>query len=81
MTCKFIYVYTCGNIQDELSCVMRKPAFCIWGNKNVDQLRSNCAADRSLFSQPSAVPLLSKSEIPSLQPSSVVVQPSLCGTW
>ena len=29
----------------------------------------------------STIPLLSKSKISSLLPSSVVVQPSLCGTW
>ena len=29
-----------------LSCVMRKPAFCICENKDANQLRSNCAADQ-----------------------------------
>ena len=31
-----------------VSRVMRKPAFCIFKNKDADQLRSNCAADQRL---------------------------------
>ena len=31
-----------------MSLVMRKPAFCIYENKDADQLRSHCAADRRL---------------------------------
>ena len=44
---------------------MRKPAFCIYENKDADQLRSNCAADQRLCFRfmDSAIPLLSKSEI------------------
>ena len=56
---------------------MRKPAFCmICENKGADQLRSNCAADQGLCFRyiDSMTPLLSKSEISSLWPSSVVVQ-------
>ena len=43
---------------------MRKPAFCICGNKDADQLRSNCAADQRLCFRymDSTIPLLSKSE-------------------
>ena len=62
---------------------MRKPAFCICENKDPDQLRSNCAADQRLcFSYTdSTIPLLPKSEISSLKPSSVAAQPGLCRTW
>ena len=61
---------------------MRKPAFCICENKDADQLRSNCAADHRLCFRylDSTTPLLPKSEIPSLYPSSVAVQPGLCRT-
>ena len=31
-----------------MSCIMRKPVFCICENKGADQLRSNCAADQRL---------------------------------
>ena len=59
---------------------MRKPAFCICENKDADQLRSNCAADQRLCFRytDSKIPLLPKSEISSLEPSSVVVQLGLC---
>ena len=64
---------------------MRKPAFCICENKDAEQLRSNCAADQRFCFRytDSTIPLLSKSEISSLLPSSVVVQaePVLCKTW
>ena len=62
---------------------MRKPAFCICENKDADQLRGYRAADQRLcFSYTdSTIPLLPKSEISSLQPYSVTVQPGLCGTW
>ena len=52
---------------------MRKPAFCICENKDADQLRSNCAADQRFCFRytDSKIPLLPKSEISSLQPSSV----------
>ena len=33
---------------DNLSLVMRKPAFCICENKDADQLRGNCEADQRL---------------------------------
>ena len=62
---------------------MRKPAFCICENKGADQLRDNREADQCLCFcyRNSTIPLLPKSEISSVQPSSVVVQPDLCGTW
>ena len=59
---------------------MRRPAFCIYENKDADQLRE---ADRRLCFRytDSTIPLLSKSEISSFWPSSVAAQPSLCKTW
>ena len=61
---------------------MRKPTFCICENKEADQLRGNREADqRPCFRYlDSMIPLLSKSEISSLWPSSVAVQPGLCRT-
>ena len=62
---------------------MRKPAFCICENKDADQLRGNREADQRLCFRytDSTIPLLPKSEMSSLQPSSVSVQPGLCKTW
>ena len=62
---------------------MRKPAFCICKNKAADQLRHNGKADQCLCFcyTDSTIPQLPKSEISSIQPSSVVVQPGLCQTW
>ena len=62
---------------------MRKPAFCICENKDADQLRGNREADQRLCFRhtDSTIPLVPKSEITSVQPSSVVVQPALCQTW
>ena len=59
---------------------MRKPTICSCENKGADQLRSNCEADQHLCFHytDSTIPLLSKSEISSLLPSSVLVQPGLC---
>ena len=61
---------------------MRKPTFCICENKDADQLRGNREADQRLCFRylDSLIPLLSKSEISSLWPSSVAVQPGLCRT-
>ena len=61
---------------------MRKPTFCICENKDADQLRGNREADQRLCFRyiDSTIPLLSKSEISSLLPSSVAVQPGLCRT-
>ena len=53
---------------------MRKPDFYICENKEADQLRSFRHID-------STMPLLPKSEISSLEPSSVAVQPCVCRTW
>ena len=57
---------------------MRKPTFFICENKDTDQLRGgNREADQRLCFRyiNSTIPLLTKSEISSLQPSSVAVQP------
>ena len=66
-----------------MSLVMRKPAFCICENKDADQLRGNREADLRLCFRytDSTIPLLPKSEISSLWPFSVAVQPGLCRTW
>ena len=60
-----------------------KPTVCIGENKGADQLRSKCEVDQRLCFRytDSTIPLLSKSKISSLQPSSVVVQAGLCPTW
>ena len=50
---------------------MGKPTICLGKNKGADQLRNT----------DSTIPLLSKSKISSLLPSSVTVQPGLCQTW
>ena len=61
---------------------MRKPDFCICENKDADQLRGNREADQCICFRytDSTISLLPKSEISSLWPSSVVVQPGLCRT-
>ena len=66
-----------------MSHVIRKPAFCICENKDADQLRGNREADQRLCFRytGSTIPLLPKSEISSLKPSSVAEQPGLCRTW
>ena len=68
---------------DNMSRVVRKPAFCICENKDADQLRGNREADQRLCFRyiDTAIPLLSKSESSSLLPSSVTVQTGLCRTW
>ena len=62
---------------------MGKPTIYIFENKDVDQLRGNHEADQRLCFRymDSTIPLLSKSKISSLWPSSVTVQASLCETW
>ena len=62
---------------------MRKLAFCICEKKDADQLRGNREADQRLCFRfkDSTIPLLPESEISSLQPSYVDVQPGLCRTW
>ena len=61
---------------------MRNPAFCIFENKDADQLRGNREADQRLCFRytDSTIPLLHKSEISSCLPSSVAVQLGLCRT-
>ena len=53
---------------NKMSCVVRKPAFCICENKDADQLRGDREADQRLCFRytDSTIPLLSKSEISSL---------------
>ena len=69
-------------ITKHLSRLMGKPTICICENKGADQLRSNCEADQRLCFRytDSTIPLLFKSKISSLLPSSVLVQLSLCRT-
>ena len=59
------------------------PLVCICENKDADQLRGNREADQRLCFRhiDSTIPLLPKSEISSLWPSCVAVQPGLCRTW
>ena len=61
---------------------VRKRTFCVCENKDTDQLRGNHEADRRLCFRyiDSTIPLLPTSEIPSLWPSSIAVQPGLCRT-
>ena len=60
---------------------MRKPTFCICESKDADQLRGSQKAEQCLCFRyiDSTIPLLPKSEISSLKPSSVAVQPGLSG--
>ena len=62
---------------EHLSLVVRKPAFCIYENKDAYQLRGNREADQRLCFRytDTTIPLLSKSEISSLWPSAVTAQP------
>ena len=66
-----------------MSRIVRKAALCICENKDTDQLRGNREADQRFCFRytDSTISLLRKYEISSLQPSSVAVQPGLCGTW
>ena len=66
----------------DMSRLTGKATICICENKGPDQLRSNCEADQRLCFRytHSTVPLLSKSKISSLKPSSVLIQPGLCLT-
>ena len=54
--------------EDQMSRVVRKPAFCICENKDADQLRGNREAYQRICFRyiDSTIPLLSKSEISSL---------------
>ena len=66
-----------------MSPIMRKPVYCKFENKGVEHLYCNHAADQPLYFRyiDSTIPLLLQSQISSLYPSFVVVQPSLCRTW
>ena len=72
-----------SNDKSHMSLVMRKPDFCICENKDADQLCGKREADQRLCFHytNSTIPLFSKSEILSLKPSSVAVQPGLYRTW
>ena len=78
----FVKTFKCEILLQEMSRIMRKPKFCICENKDADQLRGYREADQRLCFRyiDSTIPLLSKSEISILQPSSVAVQPGLCRT-
>ena len=62
---------------------MRKLAFCKWENKGADQLQGNHAADQrlSFCYIESTIPLLPKSEISNLQPSSLAAKTGFCLIW
>ena len=62
---------------------MRKPDFCICENKDADQLHGYREADQRLCFRytDSTISQLPKSDISSLYPFSVAVQPGLCRTW
>ena len=62
---------------------MRKPVISLCENKDADQLRGKREADQRLCFRytDSTIPLFPKSEISSISPSSLIVQPGLCGTW
>ena len=61
---------------------MTKPTYCTCENKDADQLCSNCEAEQCLCFgyTDSAIPLLSQTKFSSFQPSSELVQYSLCRT-
>ena len=64
-----------------MSRLKRKPTICICENKDADQLRYREADQRLCFRyNDRTIPLLSKSKVSSLWPSSVLVQPGLCRT-
>ena len=62
------YIFLAYNPNFTMSRVMRKPDFCIYENKDADQLRGNREANQRLCFRytPSTIPLLPKSEILSL---------------
>ena len=65
---KDLYMYKSKSDQHYMSRVVRKPEFCIYENKDADQLRGDREADQRLCFRhlDSTIPLLSKSEISSL---------------
>ena len=81
-TCLLPFIVSTFLLMNVMSLVMRKPDFCICENKDADQLRGNREADQRLCFRytDSTTPLFLKSDISSLHPSSVAVQPSLCRT-
>ena len=68
--------------QYDMSHPMEKPTICICENKDADQLRGNREADQRLCFRytDSTLPVLLKSEISSILPASVTIQPALCRT-
>ena len=63
-----ISIQFCQSLHYYMSRVMRKPTFCIFENKDADQLSGYREADQRLCFRymESTIPLLSKSEISSL---------------
>ena len=74
--------YICMHARLQLNRVMKKSTFCICENKGADQLRSNCAADQhlSFHYRDCTINILSKSDISSIWPLSVVVHLVFCRT-
>ena len=75
-----MYLYLCAvciknGALRHLSLVMRKPACCIYVNKDEDRLRSNCAGEQRLCLR------CTDSKSLCYQPSSVAAQPGLSRTW
>ena len=65
-----------------MSCIVRNLIFAYEKAKGAVQLCGNCAADHHLcFQYIDCTILLLKSEISSLLPSSVAIQPGLCRIW
>ena len=64
---KFFFLAKMNWFTGYLSRVVRKPGFCIYGNKDTDQLHGNREADQRLRFRytNSKIPLLPKSEISS----------------
>ena len=62
---------------------MRNPDFSICEHKGADQIGGNRAADqRNCFRyMDRIIPILPKSKILCISPSSLTVQPGLCRTW
>ena len=67
-TDKFNFKSSEAKDRNDMSRVVRKPAFCICENKDADQLRGNREADQRLCFRytDSTIPLLPKSKISSL---------------
>ena len=78
-----IYLSISDTHERLLSRLMGKPTTCLCENKGAYLLCGSREADQRLCFRytDSTIPLLSKSRISSLYPSSVTVQPDLCWTW